>query len=68
MREEKTEIQKAVELLAKVLREDPEYRRTWHANISMQFKDECSRQGINGSPAQIADKAADNFLDLLCSY
>ncbi len=70
-----TEISKAVKLLCKELKADPEYRMSWQANIAMAFKDEFER-GVefNTTPLTnvgrdalhtVANKAADNFLNNL---
>lgn len=60
--------------LTKALQSDPEYRRGWKDNIAMAFKDECARhkkktgkQSLWSSEIhEIANKAAENFLKLLC--
>lgn len=63
----------AVNVLAKALKDDPGYRETYKANIAMCFKDEfvlCenkyigSDQDISSIVHDIANRAADRFLDL----
>jgi len=61
----------AVEILVKSLQLDPGYRYGWQANIAMAFVDEFQRSKfLDQVPYceihKIANKAADNFLDLLC--
>ena len=62
----------AVDHLTEELKSDDDYRRSWHANISMAFQDEYAR-GSNLSDNErmnirdVANKAADNFLNLLCN-
>ena len=63
------ELKNAVQTLAKALREDPGYWISWQANIAMQFQDECSRHGakdLADNIHPISNRAANNFLDLLC--
>lgn len=71
-----TELEGAIKTLVKNLKEDPAYRVSWKANIAMAFKDESSRRkGVlaltptftfDDAVNEIANRAADNFLDLLC--
>jgi hypothetical protein len=69
----KTKLKKAVKILSKALRNDPDYFRAYQANIAMQFKDEYSRvrktRGYNYLNNEdihnIANKAAKSFLELL---
>lgn len=67
-------IKEAVEILIEALKKDEGYRISWQANIAMVFKDEFS----NFSDSKIgfislddvhviANKASDNFLNLLCN-
>ncbi len=65
--------EQAVDHLVKALKVDPGYRYSWLANIAMQFKDEWQRSvdksGLPCTPDhihEIANKAADEFLTLLC--
>jgi hypothetical protein len=68
-------LKEAVETLTKALKEDEEYRRSWSANIAMNFKDEYWKiYNFDGASEnefieihEIANNAAENFLDLLCS-
>lgn len=57
----------AVEELVKNLKEDPDYRYTWKSNIAMAFKDEYNRSSKGKSIHEIANSAADCFLELLCN-
>lgn len=70
-----SDLSKAVDTLAKNLKNDPRYRYTWQANIAMSFKDEyyriVTRDGEAPTPEnihKIANDAADKFLTLLCYY
>ena len=63
----------AVDHLRNVLESDDSFRMTWAANIAIQFQDEWQRAvdkgGLPATPVQIheiSNKAADNFLNLLC--
>ena len=58
--------------LVKALKEDPDYRTAWEANIAMAFQDEMSRYSDKVVPThvkrlahQISNRAAANFLNLL---
>lgn len=53
----------AVQILIKKLKEDEDYRQTWIANIAMAFKD-CYDE--DKTFHEIANKAADSFLNNLC--
>jgi len=67
-----------VRQVVKALTSDPEYRESWKANIAMSFYDEVRRDPIfsndQGAASAmthdklhtISNKAADNFLNLLC--
>lgn len=71
-----TDLQEAIQILQKALREDLDYRRSWSANIAMAFKDESHRHmyqlaltpkfTFEDAVHMIANKAAENFLDLFC--
>jgi len=67
----KTKLEKAVKTLCKELRKDPDYFRSYQANIAMQFKDEYSRKRKNKKYLnnddihEIANDAATSFLNLL---
>lgn len=68
-----TTVKDAMDVVTKEIRNDSGYRISWQANIAMAFKDEWQRSANNGglpcTPEQIheiANKAADNFLNLLC--
>jgi hypothetical protein len=64
----------AVQVITAALLSDVEYRRTWSANIAMAFKDEVSRRNPDCATYvldreeihEIANAAAENFLDVLC--
>ena len=66
-----TKIQEAIDTLTEALENDPGYRQGWQANIAMAFFDECSRDGcrkdIYSNLHEISNKAASNFLTLLCN-
>lgn len=63
----------AVQVLVEALQKNEGYRIGWQANIAMAFKDEFYR--INSKLKDtsdyelhlIANKASNNFLDLLCN-
>lgn len=60
----------AVKKLVQSLKEDEGYRISWHANISMAFQDQAhwdKRTWDRTELHETANKAADNFLKLLCS-
>jgi hypothetical protein len=58
----------AVKHLCEQLKLDQGYFYSWQANIAMQFKDECDRQGIKFPQMHdVSNQAAINFLNLLCS-
>jgi len=62
------ELQQAVKVLIEALRNDPSYYEGWKSNIAMSFKDEFSRSLPKDDDLpihDIANKAADNFLQLL---
>lgn len=69
-------IKEAVDQLVKALKEDPGYYNAWQANIAMSFQDEWRRKA-DSCPTildtgdldihEIANDAAKNFLNLLCS-
>lgn len=64
-------IAEAMQVICKAIREDEGYRMGWVANIAMAFKDEYGRNVTYNNDGQyqtihaIANKAANNFLDLL---
>lgn len=72
------ELGRAVRTLTTALSEDPDFRRSWTANIAMAFFDEVRRtpqfsndQGQIGNLThdrlhEASNKAAEHFLDLLC--
>ena len=71
-------IEEALKVLSKELKEDPDYRNTWVANIAMAFKDEVELNGIHAPNKEnhsilmtremlhkIANDGADKFLNIL---
>lgn len=66
-------LQDAVKTLIEALKIDEDYRNGWKANIAMAFKDEFYRINPDLKSTSeyelhiIANKASDNFLNLLCS-
>lgn len=69
-----TKLSSAVRTVIEALREDPEYRFGWKANIAMAFYDEFLKaqeeEGFHvetphSNIHRIANRAADNFLNLL---
>ena len=64
------EFKEALKIVTDTIKNDPELRMTYKANIAMSFKDECNRLGTKYKSKWnihiAANKAADNFLDLLC--
>lgn len=68
-------LKNAVEVLREALKTDEDYRIGWQANIAMAFKDEFWRVCTTHQHLdllddeiihEIANKASDNFLQLLC--
>lgn len=59
-------IVEAIDVLTKELIGDPDYRRSWHANIAMAFKDSYTWNEDKLDINKIANDAADYFLWLLC--
>lgn len=66
-------IQEAMKIVTREIANDPNYRITWQANIAMAFKDQWMKtMEINSDCVDyktihdIANKAANNFLDILC--
>jgi hypothetical protein len=53
----------AINCLIKALNEDEDYRRSWTANIAMTFKDEYNRHKHKHHIHQIANDAANEFID-----
>jgi hypothetical protein len=64
----KTKVSKAVKTLTEALRKDPDFYRSYQANIAMAFKDEYDRSSKKyknrGDIYKIANTAADNFMNL----
>lgn len=65
-----------IRALVKAFTDDPDYRETWKANIAMAFKDAYSNAERNAAADEvdfnpnihtIANEAADNFLNTLCT-
>ncbi len=65
-------IEEAVKVLTTALKEDEGLREGYKANIAMAFKDEYARKKIDKNYVnsndlnEIANQAADNFLNLWC--
>lgn len=63
----KSEISKAIEVLARELKRDAGYMLSWKANIAMAFVDEMHRRGFNFEGLhEAANVSAENFLSNLC--
>ena len=63
-----TEVSLAVKTFSRAIKDDPEYWRSWQANIAMAFQDEMERSKNLKLPIHtIANTAARNFLMLLTS-
>ena len=61
----------AVKVLTQALNDDMDYRRSWHANISIAFQDEFARNSMKSDIEKrnirdVANRAADHFLNQLC--
>jgi len=56
----------AVAVLISELKKCEGYRYSWRANIAMAFVDEFDRHHRHLGVHAIANKAADNFLNMLC--
>jgi len=67
----KNSVEHAIKIVQNALRTDEGYRIGWQANIAMAFKDEYSRNRLKYKTKQdihnIANTAADDFLNILCS-
>lgn len=65
-------LKKAIKRFTKAIKNDPELKETYKANIAMAFKDEYQRYKKekrylnNNDIHEMANQAADNFLTLLC--
>jgi hypothetical protein len=56
----------AIAIIVKHLQDDKSYYIAWQANIAVAFQDEMQRRGYRLPDLyEIANKAADNFLELL---
>jgi hypothetical protein len=64
---EKTELQKALQVLTKALKEDDGYRMTWVANIAVEFQDTYNEHHRYRGVHEISNMAAENFIELLTS-
>ncbi len=70
-KEKKMKISKAVKTVTKAIKEDPDFRMGYQANIAMAFVDECKGTvGFENIPYdtlhQAANEAADRFLTNWC--
>ena len=62
-------VHEAVEVLVQALKDDPQYKMAWVANIAMSFQDEWHRsvkEDEHTDVHKISNAAAENFLELLC--
>jgi len=65
-------IETAVKTITEAIKKDESFKESYKANIAMAFKDEYARKrkeksNINYSDIhEIANNAADNFLELWC--
>lgn len=59
-------LKKAVEVLRETLKTDEGYRIAWQANIAMAFKDAYWQSEDKEEIHEISNRAADNFLNLIC--
>lgn len=65
----------SLDVLKSALKNDPDYRKTWEANIAMSYVDaEKAYRETNGKTVlnhadkvAVANLAAENFLTLLCA-
>lgn len=55
----------AIKHLSKELKDDPDYWRSWKANIAIQFQDEFHRDYKEKGIHEISNNAAQRFLELL---
>ncbi len=63
-------VKKELDVIRKALKTDGDYRYGWQANIAMSFFDESKRSGLKVGTKklhEVCNKAADNFLKLLCA-
>ncbi|MHA2062854.1 MAG: hypothetical protein ACXABY_00510 [Candidatus Thorarchaeota archaeon] len=62
-------VSKAVKRLRRALRENPEFRESWKANLAMAFYDACPPQSsFKGSKKlDVTNDGAERFLRLLLS-
>lgn len=60
------ELQNAVKVLVKHLREDEGYRISWVANIAVPFQNAFHEHHRTKGVHEISNIAANMFLDLLC--
>lgn len=76
--ESRAKLKEAVETLTTALKEDKDYYNSWQANIAISFKDAYDNEWDNlnkyveGVPNKpdihiVANRAAENFLNLLIS-
>jgi hypothetical protein len=62
-------LSEAIDVVIENLERDEQYRQTWIANIAMSFYDEqLARRGVLPHEwDDVAEKAAERFLKLLCA-
>ena len=61
-----SDVAAAIRTITIALASDPDYWQSWKANIAVQFQDEFARTHLHRGVHEISNKAADNFLKLLC--
>lgn len=65
MKHNEEELSNALNILITKLKNDPDYRMSWQANIAMAYQD-ATRWDETGNIHTVANKAADYFLNILC--
>jgi len=53
--------------LIEALEKDDGYRDTWIANLAIAFQDEFHRSHLHYGVYEISNRAANNFLEMLCN-
>lgn len=74
MKNIKMKLPEAIKALQQALKNDPDYRESWKANIAVVFQDEVRRYKNHNNIERlnrrdidvISNTAAESFLDLLC--
>lgn len=67
MKLERKDLPQAIDLLCETMKQEPDYRESWKANIAVAFQDEIPDDItlLNHDPHGISNRAADRFLDNL---